>query len=130
MKVKERFKNLYFHDSLLKSVNIDFNSKKVIFELDYVVNLMETTECDYKAYDIKRKPAELILIDFKKIFFNIESDIVNPEIILEIELKETSDLLNEINKKKNDVLFHFHIYTTSNSTIDVLCKDFIFNFKK
>lgn len=116
MSIKERFKNISFHDEILKYVYYDFKKQTVTFYI----------EC--KSWTWPPKAVKLTLTGVRKIKFEMQGfyNYQNTDIeeILHFDTIDNSEIIKEMSSGDEE-LCHFWIYTNRLHTIDVVCNDFV-----
>jgi hypothetical protein len=123
-KLVKRFNRLDIHDAILNSITLDFVDSQVKFNLEYIVNLIEESGGVFKPI---YRNANLRLTGVRQLRFEGELDSINKQIIYDFDLIENSAELNTVKKElKTGEIVQFHIYTSSNLTMDIFGNDFIF----
>jgi hypothetical protein len=123
--IAERFNKLSFHDAILKSVSLDFADSGLEFELEYII---ESIQESHGVFRPVYRNARIRLTGVCKLKFHGELDPINKQIIYDFDLMEDSEELLETRKELNTgEIVQFHIYTSSNLSMDVFCKNFVFD---
>ena len=124
--ISKNFNRLSFHDAQLESVNLDFTNSHIEFSMQYIVDSIEESQGVFRPV---YRFARLTLIGVYRLRMVGDLDPINQQIIFEFSLIEDSEDLSNAKKELNiNDMALFHVYTSSNLSIDIFCKDFDFEF--
>jgi len=124
--VLTRFADLAFHDAVLNRVVLDFVGLTAAIEVAYIVDSVQESDGAFRA---TYRDAKLTLLGVFRFTVEGEWDAVNRHVILDLDLVENSE---DLRKSRKDTgladLVEFRIATTSNVTMQIICRDFGFEW--